>query len=338
VALGDLDSDGDLDALVANDGLDGQGSAAWLNDGQGNFTASGQSLGPSWAVALGDLDGDGDLDAFTTYDQSTEVWLNSGGAQGGTPGIYSYSGQSLDCRADCFLSAFGDFDSDGDLDAFLGTRRANSVWLNDGLGTFEDSGQRLGDIFTIAASVGDLDGDGDADLLSGGWQGAVETWINDGAGAFAYLEQDQLDSWGHIHSIALGDLDRDGDLDAIATVASGDPSQVWFNDGTGLFVTNQRISTSLTHDVSLGDIDGDSDLDAMIAVGNLGVADGSKALLNDGSGHFSRASFDMGHAFCSSVALGDLDGDGDLDAFATHTHWLDNTPGKPNRVWLNQLP
>jgi formylglycine-generating enzyme required for sulfatase activity len=338
VALGDVDSDGDLDALVANDGLDNQGSALWLNDGQGSFAASSQTLGSSWSVALGDVDGDGDLDALTTFDQSAEVWLNSGGTQAGTPGIYTHGGQSLDCHADCFLFALGDLDSDGDLDAFLGTRSANLLWLNDGAGLFRDSGQRLGDIFTIAASVGDLDGDGDQDVLSGGWQGAVETWINDGAGALTYLEQSQLGSWGHIHRLALGDLDGDGDLDAFATVASGDPSQVWFNDGSGLFVTKQRIPTSLTHDVSLGDIDGDGDLDALIAVGNMEVAGGSKALLNDGSGHLSRASFDMGRAFCSSVALGDLDGDGDLDAFVTHTHWLDNTPGKPNRVWLNQLP
>jgi hypothetical protein len=329
-----LDSDGDLDAFVANDGLDGQGSAIWLNDGQGYFTASEQGLDSGWGITLGDLDGDGDLDALTTYEQFTKVWLNSGGIQAGTPGIFTHSGQSLDCGDDCFLSALGDFDSDGDLDAFLGINGPNMVWLNGGDGVLRDSGQRLGDIFTIAVSVGDLDSDGDLDVLSGGWDGAVETWINDGTGTFAYKEQVQLASTGHIHSIGLGDVDRDGDLDAIATVASGDPNQVWFNEGTGVFVTNQRIHTSLTHDVSLGDLDGDGDLDAMIAVGK-DMGNGSKVWRNDGSGYFSKTSIYMGSTFCSAVALGDLDGDGDLDAFVAHTDWREDRGGKPNRVWLN---
>jgi hypothetical protein len=44
VALGDLDSDGDLDAFVANDN---QGNRVWTNDGSGTFSDSGQSLGSS---------------------------------------------------------------------------------------------------------------------------------------------------------------------------------------------------------------------------------------------------------------------------------------------------
>jgi hypothetical protein len=64
VALGDVDGDGDLDALIAN--WVGQANQVWVNDGSGLFTDSGQSLGTigSLSTALGDLDGDGDLDAF----------------------------------------------------------------------------------------------------------------------------------------------------------------------------------------------------------------------------------------------------------------------------------
>jgi hypothetical protein len=62
-ALGDVDGDGDLDALVANYE---QANRVWLNNGSGTFSDSGQSLGSSKSVgaALGDVDGDGDLDAF----------------------------------------------------------------------------------------------------------------------------------------------------------------------------------------------------------------------------------------------------------------------------------
>jgi hypothetical protein len=77
VSLGDIDGDGDQDAFVTNKN---QANKVWLNDGSGNFTDSGQSLGSSYSydVSLGDLDGDGDQDAFVAnYDgQPNKVWLN----------------------------------------------------------------------------------------------------------------------------------------------------------------------------------------------------------------------------------------------------------------------
>ena len=77
VTLGDLDGDGDLDAMVAN--TSGQPNTVWTNDGNGTFTNSGQALGnsKSKSVALGDLDGDGDLDAMVgNFDQPNTVWVN----------------------------------------------------------------------------------------------------------------------------------------------------------------------------------------------------------------------------------------------------------------------
>ena len=63
VALGDVDADGDLDAVFA---YWSQPNKVRLNDGAGNLTDSGQNLGSSDSigVALGDVDADGDLDAF----------------------------------------------------------------------------------------------------------------------------------------------------------------------------------------------------------------------------------------------------------------------------------
>jgi hypothetical protein len=83
VALGDVDGDGDLDALVANDNDAAQ--EVYLNDGGGAFSAHPISptfgAGNSSAIALGDVDGDGDLDALVANVSAAQtVWLNRNSA------------------------------------------------------------------------------------------------------------------------------------------------------------------------------------------------------------------------------------------------------------------
>ena len=76
VVFGDVDGDGDLDAMVTNAS---QANVVWLNNGSGTFTDSGQTLGTadSRGVVFGDVDGDGDLDAMVTnFGQANVVWLN----------------------------------------------------------------------------------------------------------------------------------------------------------------------------------------------------------------------------------------------------------------------
>jgi hypothetical protein len=76
VALGDLNGDGFLDAVVGNRGPD----EIWLNDGQGNFTLDEQTLGSEATrfVFLADLSGDGHLDIFIGDDTRGQVWFNDG--------------------------------------------------------------------------------------------------------------------------------------------------------------------------------------------------------------------------------------------------------------------
>jgi hypothetical protein len=332
VALGDVDEDGDLDALVANSRGDGQPDMVWLNDGAGQFSDSGQRLGSSSteAVALGDLDGDGDLDAFVATDWINGVWLNDG------TGTFTDSGQRLSDLLS-FAVALGDLDGDGDLDAFVGNAdhesggQPNAVWLNDGAGTFSHSGQSVGDSTTLVVALGDLDGDGDLDafVASGDDMGeADEVWLNDGTGTFSDTGQ-RLGS-SSSHAMALGDLDGDGDLDAFVGVAHGLPdNKVWLNDGAGNFSdSGQDLSGPNVADVAFGDLDGDGDLDAFMGT----YYGGNEVWLNDGAGNLSASDQNMGDSDSRGLALGDLDGDGDLDAFVAEFGWPD---GQPNKVWLN---
>ncbi|MFN8423882.1 MAG: FG-GAP-like repeat-containing protein [Anaerolineae bacterium] len=133
VALGDLDGDGDRDAVIARiaDCPRCKGfSQVWLNDGKGMFTDTGQKLaaGNAWDVALADLDGDGDLDAFFSMGGFDELLPNF--AVAGDPDRYGAGDQ---------------------------------VWLNDGRARFADTGQRLGHADGRGIALGDLDGDGDPD-------------------------------------------------------------------------------------------------------------------------------------------------------------------------------
>jgi hypothetical protein len=143
-----------------------------LNNGAGVFSAHEQSLARASVLihdlALGDLDGDGDLDAFTAVASShpNQIWLNDGG------GAFSDSSQQLYSSLAHGVS-LGDLDGDGDLDAvtahgdpWRGSSGGN-IWMNNGTGQFVRSNLTLGDLYSSANALGDLDSDGDLDIFIG---------------------------------------------------------------------------------------------------------------------------------------------------------------------------
>ncbi|MBU7019186.1 MAG: VCBS repeat-containing protein [Theionarchaea archaeon] len=327
VSLGDLDGDSDLDAFVANGIRGGVGSAVWLNDGDGTFTIKEQDLGYGMGLELGDLDGDGDLDVFiVSWEEAGQVWLNDGS------GLFSNTGQSLGSAGGWEVS-LGDLDGDSDLDALIAHEKADTVWLNNGNGTFTDTGQGLGVSYTTAGRLGDLDGDGDLDAFTVGWGDPGRVWFNDGTGTFVDSGQTITSSHIYIHGMALGDVDGDGDLDAFV---AGSLNQVWLNDSKGTFTKKQDLFCGAGDSVALGDLDGDGDLDAYLAVGDWSRSD-DKVWLNDGSGHFTDSGLVLSTDFSSGIGLGDLDGDGDLDALVVHGELgEDSGGGIPNEVWFNE--
>lgn len=190
IALGDVDGDGFVDAITAGWRWNGSvpcPNRVWLNNGQGNFSESGQLLdeGSSHVhgLALGDLNGDGALDlVMGIQDQSRggRVYLNDG------QGNFT-EGQDLEGALTNNV-ALGDFDGDGALDVFLtSSRRPNAVSLNDGTGAFQDSGLQLGDngIWSWDVAVGDFNADNKVDAFvaicqaSDTSRGALaQVWLN----------------------------------------------------------------------------------------------------------------------------------------------------------------
>ncbi len=189
-ALGDLDSDGDLDlfaAVIAPEQGRNTDPAdrVIVNDGLGNFTDSGQRLGgtDSAAVALGDLDGDGDLDALVGTEREAVVWINQGGVQGGQEGIFTLAGQKIsgDQIRAVLLS---DLDGDGDLDTLIAGARQAAIWWNDGQAAFTRPRQRFRYSKRHGLAVGDFNGDGQPDIFAAEYSKDYDVWFNQGDGTF----------------------------------------------------------------------------------------------------------------------------------------------------------
>jgi hypothetical protein len=208
-------------------------------------------------------------------------------------------------------------------------------------GNFTDSGQALGNAYSTDVALGDLDGDGDLDawVVNTSSQ-ANRVWINDGGlqGGTAGNFTDSGQALGNSESldVALGDLDGDGDLDAWVANYSSQPNRVWINQGgdqggaAGNFTdSGQALGNSESRGVSLGDLDGDGDLDAWVA-----NYEANFVWINQGgdqgrvAGNFADSSQVLGNSDSWDVSLGDLDGDGDLDASVANY-------SQPDRVFMN---
>ena len=323
-ALGDLDGDGDLDAFVTN----------WLgaehvllNDGTGTYTDSGQLLGSSatYRVSLGDVDKDGDLDAVAASDSGAVVWLNDGAAN-------FTVGQVLRGAADV---ALGDLDGDGYLDVYLAVRgKANEVWFNDGSGTFVYTGLNMGGTAqSYGVELADLDGDTDLDALvanlSAGQNTIYLNKLNTSNPTFEYYQF----VGGKSPEAVAGDVDGDGDLDIFIPYIDR-PNEVWRNDGGTFIDTGQRLGGVVdSRDVALVDLDYDGDLDAFVANRPIDSTMSSENTiwLNDGLGNYTDSGQSLGDGDSRDVEMGDVDGDGDLDAFVANS-------ATDSKIWLYDSP
>jgi hypothetical protein len=332
VALGDVDGDGDLDLVAGNDGA----NRLCLNNGTDSpFSGvSGSDItldtDATFSVALGDVDGDGDLDLVagnTSSFHPNRLYLNGGRPSPAT----GWAGSDITADAHHSLSvALGDVDGDGDLDLVAGNSyKTNRLYLNDGTAS-PFSGVSASDITTdtnntYSVALGDVDGDGDLDLVVGNYDQANRLYLNDGSGTFGGGSDIGVDT-DYTRSVALGDVDGDGDLDLVAG-NWGQPNHLYLNDGSGTFGAGSDVGSEAdsTESVALGDVDGDGDLD--LVAGNWGQA--NRLYRNDGSGAFGTVS-DVGieTGATRSVALGDVDGDGHLDLVAGNSNQV-------NRLYLN---
>ncbi|MBN1177657.1 MAG: VCBS repeat-containing protein, partial [Anaerolineae bacterium] len=131
-------------------------------------------------------------------------------------------------------------------------------------------------------------------------------WVAVSGGSATFADSGQALGNTETASAALGDIDGDGDLDAVT--ADRGSNMVYRNDGAGNFSTIDELGSGNTYGVALGDLDGDGDLDLFGA----NSSSNHEVWFNDGAGNFDTPFSYVNTASAYAVELGDLDGDGDL--------------------------
>ncbi len=350
----DLDQDGDLDAL----GYTGYGTdLIWWENTTGDGLAWEEhivedNLDEPGAVLAADLDIDGDLDLLGCQEGTTDQvfwWENTAIHRNAA---FSTS-QVIDAALPVWDISTADVDGDGDLD-ILGastdhTTPANgwlSWWRNmDGSGSSWAELPVLVDGLdgAVAVRAGDLDDDGDMDLLAAGWQEDDVAWFenDDGLGA-AWTRHDLRIDYDGAYTVAIADVDGDGDLDALAGGAENATISWWENNRTDTGWIEHVVHYEHAHiirKIEVVDVDRDGDVDV------IGVCNGKGYVAwweNDAAGtawtrHYISGGVD---AFPSpqSAHIGDMDRDGDVDVIVSRNYegqgpvdvvWFENDASEP---------
>jgi hypothetical protein len=352
---------------------------------QSGIDARGYGMG----VAVGDIDNDGRPDLYLTkFDAPNQLFRNNG--NGTFTDISRRSG--TDSTSWSVSASFVDIDRDGWLDLYVGhylryTLEGNTrcmspsgeadyctpdgyqplpdrLYRNQRDGTFADVSARaqISRAFgpALGVSTADLNGDGWMDIYVANDGKENQLWINRHDGTFenrALLAGVALPLTGKAEAsmgVDAGDFDGDGDDDLVVTELTGEGTNVFVNDGAGLFEdfsTRTGIGPASTGFTGFGtawfDYDNDGHLDLLAVNGAVQVIEAlrqagdpfpvhqRKTLFhNTGTGRFDDVTARAGAVFALSevgrgAAFGDVDNDGDIDVL------VGNNNG-PVRLLVNQ--
>ncbi|MFT4539467.1 MAG: hypothetical protein ACI841_004370 [Planctomycetota bacterium] len=313
VDFADIDLDGDWDAAFGDGGDGGNDqNRLWVNQGNAQGGTTGVFLDrtstqfPSVSdqsrdIEFVDFDADGDPDLYISNtsqitNQSNRWWVNNGGAQGGTAGFYT------DETSSRWIGLGG-----------AGSSIANSAII--GSGGFID--------WSCDCDFGDLDNDGDLDLVHSSYGGAfggnvpTRIFLNDGNGFFSEFNPSGFQLGGDQINNGNPGLWCDGNQSANTTNSTG--------------VSCDIASSAL--DIDLGDIDGDFDLDILhgarqeaprmfanrLEGSSIAPSNGGALGFRDVTGSVFPSGYSSGDGHYEQE-MADLDGDGDLDIYGLN--WL----------------
>lgn len=294
------------------------------------------SLAGATSVFPADVDGDGDFDLIGTSVQTGEVcWWEK--VDEAATEWNRHAIDSLFTGASSVWAA--DIEGDGDMDV-LGASKTQfdtfdiTLWMNeDGLGQ-SWSARIIDGAFDGAKSVctGDVDGDGDLDVLgAAAYVDEIAWWENMDGSATVWTKHTIGGSFDGAWSVHAADMDSDGDLDVIGTAYYLDAVALWTNtDGTGTSWTMQDIATGFdgAYCACTADIDGNGSMDVLGAAAIGGMISWWDMRSGGWTVHEVDGAFDG----AVSIVPGDFDSDGDMDmvgaaAVADEVVWWENSDG-----------
>ena len=308
IALGYLNSDTNLDLVVAN--YDDDNVSILLGNGDGTFErltnyATGNG---AWSVALGNCDADLNLDlAVGNYLAGTLTVLSGNGD--GTFEVRS----NYTVGTNPYSVATGDFNADGRLDLVVANYGSDnlSVLLGNGDGSFNAAvNYPVGD-GPYMVKAADMNGDDKLDLVTAnGNSDNVSLLLGNGNGTFSPAVNVAADDTPR--ALVLADLNNDSKLDLAVFNAGNNTISLMWGNGDGSFQTRVNIpaGTSDGRQLLAVDVNGDGWLDLAAPGMNNDVL---AILLNRGDGTFEPPSTYYAGDRPIGLAAGDLNHDGRVD-------------------------
>jgi len=342
-AFVDLDADGDLDLMIGiGESLLGGGPTAGIVLGYRN---TGDASNPvfqkenSFVLGIGDvglnayptfadLDNDGDYDMLMGRDAAGLYYFkNTGTAQAPVWTRDNQTFISIETTNYWKQPVFIDLDNDNDLDLVYGTAGGTLYYYENTGNAVTPQFQYRPEYFRViksegysTASLGDVDGDGDLDLISGSSLGTLAYFRNDGSVSVPYFQPSSvfqaINPGSYSHPVFV-DIDKDNDPDLVSGAING-LLYLYMNNGT-----NFTYNSSVFGGIDAGwfsapafvDIDADGDIDFLLAEE---LPENFKFYVNDGNNNFTQDnSFISGVTFArdNKPAFADVDNDGDYDLF-----------------------